>query len=78
MAGRLEVSPFRHVLPNQAVGVFVGPVYTGRVAGDLIDLIDLIRRQAFRSNETVLFWHTGDESALHAYAQELLNGKADR
>ena len=53
-------------------GILVGPVYTGRVAGALIDLI---RRKTFRADETVLFWHTGDESALHAYAQELLNGK---
>jgi L-cysteate sulfo-lyase len=50
-------------------GILVGPVYTGRVAGALIDLI---RRGAFKADETVLFWHTGDESALHAYAHELL------
>jgi hypothetical protein len=26
----------------------------------------------------VLFWHTGDDSALHAYAQELTIGNANR
>ncbi len=55
-------------------GILVGPVYTGRVAGALIDLI---RRGVFRTDETVLFWHTGDESALHAYASELLSGKTE-
>ena len=25
----------------------------------------------FSQDETVLFWHTGDESALHAYSNEL-------
>jgi len=55
-------------------GILVGPVYTGRVAGALTDLI---RRGAFKADETVLFWHTGDESALHAYARELLSGEAE-
>ncbi len=50
-------------------GILVGPVYTARAAGALIDLI---RRRIFAANETVLFWHTGDETALHAYANELL------
>jgi hypothetical protein len=35
-------------------------------------MIDLIQRGAFAQNETVLFWHTGDDAALHAYAKELL------
>jgi 1-aminocyclopropane-1-carboxylate deaminase/D-cysteine desulfhydrase-like pyridoxal-dependent ACC family enzyme len=34
-------------------------------------MIDLIRRGVFPSNETVLFWHTGDDVALHAYADDL-------
>jgi D-cysteine desulfhydrase len=50
-------------------GILVGPVYTGRAAGAMIDLV---RRGTFGADETVLFWHTGDESALHAYAAELV------
>jgi L-cysteate sulfo-lyase len=50
-------------------GLLVGPVYTGRAAGAMIDLI---HRQVFTANETILLWHTGDESALHAYAKDLI------
>jgi D-cysteine desulfhydrase len=50
-------------------GLLIGPVYTGRAAGALIDLV---RRGVFTADETVLFWHTGDDAALHAYAKELL------
>jgi 1-aminocyclopropane-1-carboxylate deaminase/D-cysteine desulfhydrase-like pyridoxal-dependent ACC family enzyme len=35
-------------------------------------MIDLVRRGVFKSGETVLFWHTGDDAALHAYANDLL------
>ena len=31
----------------------------------------LIRRGAFGRDETVLFWHTGDDVALHAYAADI-------
>jgi D-cysteine desulfhydrase family pyridoxal phosphate-dependent enzyme len=51
----------------QSEGILVGPVYTARALGGLIDLI---HQGAFRPNENVLFWHTGDETALHAYAGE--------
>jgi len=53
----------------QQEGILVGPVYSGRGMGALVDLV---RRGEFRTGETVLYWHTGDESALHAYADELL------
>lgn len=42
-------------------GVLLDPVYTGRAAAGLIDLI---RKGAFRSDESVLFWHTGGAPAL--------------
>jgi D-cysteine desulfhydrase len=48
-------------------GILAGPVYTGRALGAMMDLV---RRGAIGSDETVLFWHTGDESALHAYVGE--------
>ena len=50
-------------------GIMLDPVYTGRSMGALIDLI---RKKAFRSDETVLFWHTGGAPALFAYAKDLV------
>jgi len=35
-------------------------------------LVDLIRNKVFRSDETVLFWHTGGAPALFAYAKDLI------
>jgi L-cysteate sulfo-lyase len=42
-------------------GLLLDPVYTGRAAAGLIDLI---RKGYFDPNETVLFWHTGGGPAL--------------
>jgi D-cysteine desulfhydrase len=50
-------------------GIVLDPVYTGRAMGALLDLI---RKQAFRSDETVLFWHTGGAPALFAYVKDLI------
>ena len=44
-------------------GLLLDPVYTGRAAAALIDLI---RKGFFKKNETVLFWHTGGGPALFA------------
>jgi D-cysteine desulfhydrase len=44
-------------------GLLLDPVYTGRAAAGLIDLI---RKGFFRNTETVLFWHTGGQAALFA------------
>jgi 1-aminocyclopropane-1-carboxylate deaminase/D-cysteine desulfhydrase-like pyridoxal-dependent ACC family enzyme len=44
-------------------GMLLDPVYTGRAAAGLIDLI---RRGFFTPSETVLFWHTGGTPALFA------------
>ncbi len=44
-------------------GLLLDPVYTGRAAAGLIDLI---RRGFFKADETVLFWHTGGTPALFA------------
>lgn len=49
-------------------GLLVDPVYTGRAAAGLIDLI---RRRAILPSERVLFWHTGGAAALFAYAEPL-------
>src|SRR6266496_1066015 len=50
-------------------GILLGPVYTGRSMGALVDLI---RKKTFRPDETVLFWHTGGAPALFAYAKDLI------
>ncbi len=44
-------------------GLLLDPVYTGRAAAGMIDLI---RRGVFKKEETVLFWHTGGQPALFA------------
>jgi len=65
--GDLEREAIR--LLARTEGILVGPVYTARAAGAMIDLV---RRRAIAADETVLFWHTGDDAALHAYAKELV------
>lgn len=51
-------------------GLLLDPVYTGRAAAGMIDLI---RKGFFKKDETVLFWHTGGQPALFAdkYANEI-------
>jgi D-cysteine desulfhydrase family pyridoxal phosphate-dependent enzyme len=49
-------------------GLMLDPVYTGRAAAGLIDLI---REGHINENEQILFWHTGGTPALFAYADEL-------
>ncbi len=51
-------------------GLLLDPVYTGRAAAGLIDLI---RKGFFKKDETVLFWHTGGQPALFAekYANKI-------
>jgi len=44
-------------------GILLDPVYTGRAAGGMIDLI---RKGFFSPDDTVLFWHTGGVPALFA------------
>ena len=46
-------------------GLLVDPVYTGRAAAGLIDLV---RKGHFNKGESVLFWHTGGTPALFADA----------
>ena len=44
-------------------GLLLDPVYTGRAAAGMIDLI---RTGFFKKDETLLFWHTGGQPALFA------------
>ena len=53
----------------QTEGILVDPVYTGRAAAGMIDLV---RRGVIRKEETILFWHTGGTPALWAYADQLV------
>ena len=52
-------------------GILLDPVYTGRAAAGLLDLI---RKGFFKPKEKVLFWHTGGTPALFAepYSQGLV------
>jgi D-cysteine desulfhydrase family pyridoxal phosphate-dependent enzyme len=51
-------------------GILLDPVYTGRAAGGMIDLI---RKGFFAPTQRLLFWHTGGTPALFAdpYSQVL-------
>ena len=51
-------------------GLLLDPVYTGRAAAGMIDLI---RKGFIKKDETVLFWHTGGQPALFAekYANKI-------
>ena len=51
-------------------GLLLDPVYTGRAAAGMIDLI---HKGFFKKEETILFWHTGGTTALFSehYARDL-------
>lgn len=49
-------------------GVLLDPVYTGKA---MAGLIALVREGRFGPQDTVVFWHTGGQPALFAYAEEL-------
>jgi len=51
----------------RAEGLFLDPVYTGKV---MAGLIELAQARAF-SGRRVLFWHTGGQPALFGYADQL-------
>jgi 1-aminocyclopropane-1-carboxylate deaminase/D-cysteine desulfhydrase-like pyridoxal-dependent ACC family enzyme len=51
-------------------GILLDPVYTGRAAAGMIDLV---RRGRIGRDETLLFWHTGGTPALWAYGRQLLD-----
>ena len=59
--GDPEIETIRLFAREEAL--LLDPVYTGRAAAGLIDLI---RQGKFTSDETILFWHTGGGPALFA------------
>lgn len=56
-----EVEAIKLFAANE--GLLLDPVYTGRAAAGLIDLV---RKGFFKKSEKVLFWHTGGTPALFA------------
>jgi len=64
--GQLEIEAIS--LAAHCEGLLLDPVYTGRAFGGMVDMI---RKGVFSATETVLFWHTGGQAALFAYAAEL-------
>ncbi len=59
--GEPEIEAIRLFARQEAL--LVDPVYTGRAAAGMIDLI---RKGFFKQSDTVLFWHTGGGPALFA------------
>lgn len=53
-------------------GLLLDPVYTGRAAAGLIDLI---RKGRFTQDETVLFWHTGGTAGLFGFGPDLIGSE---
>jgi len=64
--GDIEFSAIRDLA--QYEGIFLGPVYTARAMGGLIQLI---HKGYFRKDQTVLFWHTGGTPELFAWANQI-------
>lgn len=56
-------------LMSRQEAIILGPVYTGRAFGGLIDLI---RKGDIGSDETVVFWHTGGTPEVFAYKSNLV------
>lgn len=69
MFGELEKNAIKFFA--QKAALFLDPVYTGRAAGALMDLIN---KKFLKRGETVLFWHTGGLPAIFAesYQPELM------
>jgi hypothetical protein len=54
-------------------GLYLDPVYSGKV---MAGLIDLVRRGRFARDQSVVFLHTGGTPALFAYVDALIDGEA--
>jgi D-cysteine desulfhydrase family pyridoxal phosphate-dependent enzyme len=68
IAGKPEYEAIKLFAENE--GLLLDPVYTGRAAAGMVDLI---RKQFFKPSDKVLFWHTGGAMALFAnpYVEQL-------
>ena len=74
IVGDLEREAVRLVAQTQ--GILLDPVYTGRAFGGLMDLLrthpDLFALPDRSGPCQLLFWHTGGQPALFAYAGDLI------
>jgi L-cysteate sulfo-lyase len=74
IVGELEREAVRRMA--QTEGILLDPVYTGRAFGGLMDLLRAQPHTFARPDRSgptnVLFWHTGGQPALFAYAGELI------
>jgi L-cysteate sulfo-lyase len=61
--GNLEFDAIRDLARYE--GILLGPVYTARAMGALLDMI---RKNVFKKDQSVLFWHTGGTPELFAWA----------
>jgi L-cysteate sulfo-lyase len=61
--GALEFNAIQDLAQQE--GILLGPVYTARAMGGLLDLI---QKKVFSKNQSVLFWHTGGTPELFAWA----------
>lgn len=66
MPDDLEFSAIKDLA--QYEGILLGPVYTARAMGGLLDLI---QKGVFTKDQTILFWHTGGTPELFAWANQV-------
>ena len=68
IVGQGEIEAIELFARNE--GILLDPVYTGRAAAGMIDLV---RKGQFKPEEKLLFWHTGGTPALFAqkYSRDL-------
>jgi 1-aminocyclopropane-1-carboxylate deaminase/D-cysteine desulfhydrase-like pyridoxal-dependent ACC family enzyme len=66
--GRVELEAIQMFAKLE--GILLDPVYTGKAAAGLIDLT---RRDYFRPDQRVLFWHTGGTPALFVDQYRIIN-----
>jgi len=66
MPGDLEFDAIKDLARYE--GILLGPVYTARAMGGLIDLI---KKNTFTKGQNVLFWHTGGTPELFAWADQI-------
>lgn len=64
--GDLEFEAISSLALNE--GILLGPVYTARAMGGLLDLI---QKKVFTQKHTIVFWHTGGSPELFAWADQL-------
>lgn len=75
VVGDLEREAIR--LMAQTEGILLDPVYTGRAFGGVVEILRsrpgwLVSPARSDSTQNILFWHTGGQPALFAYATDII------